>query len=239
MVRLSIRSVCAVILLVFAGVAIADGEGESAVFQPPEGLHTGWYARIETDMGRIIARLLPEQAPQAVAHFAALAAGELEWLDPATGEVRKEHFYDGAKVYKAEAGSHFEVGGQDGTGRGGPQMFIPPEGLRGPADFSGSGRLGMTRSPGSRFSAYQFFVTYAARPAFNRGHPCFGVVVSGKEIVLGISQVKTHSNGRPIEPVHIKSIRIFAVGEPEPLPKPVPYTPEPGGSLQRRYQGSN
>ena len=100
-------------------------------------------------------------------------------------------------------------------------------GLDGPIDFSGSGRLGMTRAPGARFSAFQFFVTYAAQPRMNRGYPCFGVVVKGRDVVLEISTVKTYGNGRPIEPVHIQEVRIFAVGEPDPLPEPVPYTPEP------------
>ena len=113
-------------------------------------------------------------------------------------------------------------------------MFIPPEGMKGPVDYSCSGRLGMTRAPGARFRAYQFFVTYAAQTRLNRGYPCFGVVLSGKDIVLEISQVKTYGNGKPIEPVHIKEIRIFAVGEPEPLPEPVPYTPERKPLILRR-----
>jgi len=234
--RLPIRPVCSLILLLFATAALAGAEGESSGFQPPEGLHEGWHVRIETDMGRIIARLLPEQAPQAVAHFAALAEGELEWIDPATGETHKEHFYDGVKVYKAEAGSRFEVGSSSGTGRGGPMMFIPPEGMAGPVDYSGSGRLGMTRAPGARFSAFQFFVTYASQTRLNRSYPCFGVVLSGKDVVLQISTVKTYSNGKPIEPVHIKEIRIFAVGNPEPLPEPVSYSPKPTPLILERAE---
>jgi peptidyl-prolyl cis-trans isomerase A (cyclophilin A) len=229
---------CGVIAFFLAVAGLAAIEGGVGEFQPPDGLHPGWYARIETDMGRIIARLLPEQAPQAVAHFAALAEGELEWIDPSTGEAFKEHFYDGVKVYKAEAGSRFEVGGRSGTGRGGPLMFVPPEGMKGPVDYSSPGRLGMTRAAGGRLSAFQFFVTYASQTRLNRSYPCFGIVVSGLETVLDISQVKTYSNGRPIEPVHIRKIRIFSVGEPEPLPDPVPYTPQPKKILLHR-EGSD
>ena len=43
-----------------------------------EELAPGWYARIDTSMGRIVVQLLPEQAPQAVAQFVALARGEVE-----------------------------------------------------------------------------------------------------------------------------------------------------------------
>jgi peptidyl-prolyl cis-trans isomerase A (cyclophilin A) len=233
MIRQQIQTIFAVSILFFGITAFAEEETKGAEFQPPEGLHPGWYARIETDMGRIIARLLPDQAPQAVAHFAAFAEGELEWIDPATGETNKSPFYDGVQVYRAEAGFLFEVGGSSGTGRGGPLIYIPSEGLEGPVDFSGAGRLGMTRSPTTYFSAFQFFVTYGSRPNLTGMHPCFGVVVSGREVVLEISTVKTYSNGRPIEPVVINEIRIFSVGEPEPLPEPLPFKPEPRRMLNR------
>ena len=62
------------------------GEPDAAAgFVPAEGLAEGLYARIETSLGRIVARLLPEQAPQSVAHFAAMAEGQLEWFDMTTG----------------------------------------------------------------------------------------------------------------------------------------------------------
>ena len=44
-------------------------------------------------------------------------------------------------------------------------------------------------------------------------------------IPWNISQVKAYSNRRPIEDVIIERVRIFAVGDPPPLPEPRPYTP--------------
>jgi peptidyl-prolyl cis-trans isomerase A (cyclophilin A) len=217
------HSIIATLALLLPAVAAA-ADGKPAQFQPPEDLATGWYARMETDEGRIIARLLPEQAPQTVAHFAALAEGRLEWLDPASGETHKGHFYDGTMVYKVKAGFQFEAGDPSGTGRGGPMIFVPREGM-GPVDFSSSGRLGMTQAAGGRNSAYQFFVTYAAQPRMTGRYNCFGEVVSGLEVVLEITGVKSHSNGRPLEPLVISEIRIFKVGSPPPLPDPLPYTP--------------
>ena len=38
--------------------------------------------------------------------------------------------------------------------------------------------------------------------------------------VYRITEVKTHKNGRPIEPVTIEKIRIFSVGNPPPIPEP-------------------
>ncbi len=213
-------------LLMFAAIAAAAPDEESAAFQPPADLEEGWYARMETGRGRIIARLLPDQAPQTVAHFAALAEGRLEWLDPESGESQKGRFYDGTAIYRVKAGSHFESGDPTGTGRGGPRMYVPREGM-GPINFSGPGRLGMTKTGGLLNSAYRFFVTYAAQHRMNGQYNCFGVVVEGLEVVMELTGVKAYSNGMPLQPMAISEIRIFKVGDPPPLPEPVYYKPEP------------
>lgn len=217
--------VAAVTLSVALGVA---GEG-AADWRAPEGvsvegLSEGWYTVIDTSRGRILAKLLPEQAPHATARFAALASGRMEWTDPVTGETGKGHYYDGIKVHLASAGQRFETGDRTGTGRGAPQLWIPLEGT-GPVDFSGAGRLGMTRSSGGRVSGVQFFVSAASLPWLNAQHPCFGIVLEGREVAFDIAGVKTYENGRPIDDVLIERVRVFAVGSPAPLPEPQPYTP--------------
>jgi peptidyl-prolyl cis-trans isomerase A (cyclophilin A) len=193
-------------------------------FTPPEHLQEGWYARIETSMGRIVARLLPEQAPQSVAYFTAMAEGRLEWFDPSTGEVQKGPYYDGIKIHRASAGLSFEAGDPLGTGLGTPSLYIGMEGT-GPVDFSKPGRLGMAKAP-TWISAVQFFVTASGQPRLTGTFPCFGVVVSGLHVVTNLSQVKTYRNHRPIDPPVIERIRIFSVGDPPPLPEPKPYTPK-------------
>jgi peptidyl-prolyl cis-trans isomerase A (cyclophilin A) len=213
------RLIISVFLLFVTTTAAATDE------QPPEGLEAGWYVRMETPRGRIVARLLPDQAPQSVAHFAALAEGRLEWLDPASGEMHKGRFYDGTTIHKVKAGSHFEAGDPSGTGRGGPPLYVPREGL-GPVDFTGPGRLGMTRTAAGMNSAYRFFVTYGRQRRLNGQHNCFGKVVEGLEIVMELTGVKAYSNGMPLEPMAISEIRIFKVGDPQPLPEPVHYKPE-------------
>ncbi len=203
---------------------------EEAAFEPSPDWPIGHYARIETDFGRIVARLLPRQAPQSVAHFAAMAMGELAWTDP-TGEQKKFPFYDGIPIHNVRAGLLFEAGDWTGTGRGAPPLYVPDEGY-GPINFSQAGRLGMAR-PQQRPSAVQFFVTYAANPRLNRGFPCFGEVVEGREVVFQISQQKAYSNGRPIDEIKINSIRIFEIGNPAPLPQPEQTTRSPK-KLERR-----
>jgi peptidyl-prolyl cis-trans isomerase A (cyclophilin A) len=217
--------------LLAAVLALIPGLGSAeppADLELPPRLPEGWYARIDTSMGTIVIQLLPDQAPQSVAHFAALAEARMEWTDPLTGEVHRNHFYDGNRIHKAEAGARFEAGSPNGTGRGGPLLWVPPEEMLGPVNFDVAGRIGMTRAPGRKLSAHQFFVTASAQPFLSGRHPCFGVVVTGRDVTMNISMVKTYSNGRPVEPVIIEKIRIFSIGDPPPLPEPAEFVPTPG-----------
>ena len=191
----------------------------------PEGLPEGWYAKIDTSMGTMVARLHPENAPQATAHFAALAEGRLPWPDLTTGEERRGRYYDGMAVHKAKAGERFEVGDATGTGRGAPLIRVPME--KGKMGFERPYRLGMTRSSLNRISGVLFFVSVGNLSYLTGTHPCFGELVSGQEVAWNIATVKTNTSGKPLEPVVIHSIRILAVGAPAPLPEPVPYAPPP------------
>lgn len=188
-------------------------------------LPEGWYARVVTSEGEFVIRLHPEQAPQSVAHFAALAEGLLPWTDSVTGEQKQGHYYDGQTVFYASAGQRFETGCPYGTGHGSPRMFVPLEEVGHSIDFSRPWRVGMTRAPLGRISAAQFFVTAGSQPLLTPRHPCFGTVIAGKEAVFRITSVPTYSNGRPVEPVVLEQVRVFSVGSPEPLPDPVPYQP--------------
>ena len=128
--------------LVICALTLTAADESVGEFVPPKGLPDGWFARIDTSEGRIIARLLPDQAPQSVAHFAALADGRLEWFDEALGQLQTDPYYDGVKIHRVSAGRQFEAGKPPGVGRVAPQLFVPKEGP-GPIDFSRPGRLGM------------------------------------------------------------------------------------------------
>jgi peptidyl-prolyl cis-trans isomerase A (cyclophilin A) len=234
------------ILVLYAGVLLtpatpapppAPADAAAAV-EIPEGLELseGWYTRIDTSMGVIVARLLPEQAPQATAYFAALAEGRLEWNDPYTGEPSTARYYDGVAVHKVMAGQRFEAGDHTGTGMGAAPFWIPHEGI-GPATFHAPWRLGMTGASLDRVSGSMFFITAASQPWLTGRHPCFGTVVHGKEEVRQITAVKAYSNGKPIDPVVLEKVRIFKVGDPEPLPEPEPYTPRPTRMQMQKKPG--
>jgi peptidyl-prolyl cis-trans isomerase A (cyclophilin A) len=204
----------------------AEQAAEQDDFLPPVGLEEGWYARIETSKGLIIVRLLPEQAPQSVAHFAGMAEGTLEWIDPVLGEPQKGRYYDGIEVDRAKAGERFEAGGLDADpSRPAPELYVSPAEGKGPVNFGKSFRMGLTGAYGARISAVKFFITAAPLPYFNGRYPCLGTVVEGQEVVRHITEVKTFRQGRPIDPIQIHKIRVFSVGGPDPLPEPQPYVP--------------
>jgi len=195
----------------------ADGDMQDD-FEISPGWPVGHYARIETYAGRIVARLLPEQAPQSVAHFAAMAEGKLAWSDPVTGERKQFRYYDGIPIHHVRAGLLFETGDWTTTTKGAPRLFVPPEGF-GPVNFSSAGCIGMARV-NRNISAVQFFVTAAANPRFNNVFPCFAKVVEGIEVAFQISGIKAYDNGRPLELPVVESIHIFKIGDPVPLPVP-------------------
>ena len=216
-----------VVVIIVTLVALPVRAVEDSADGPalPEDLPTGWYARIQTSAGTILVRLLPEQAPQSVAHFVAFAEGKLEWTDALTGETHKDRLYDGIQVIYAEAGARFEIGSPNGTVSGGPTAWIPRDEGHAPFNFNSGGRIGMSQGPGQPISGYRFFVTAGAQPLLSGRLPCFGTVVSGQEVVLEITAVKTHPNGRPIEPVTIQAVRILRQGNPPPLAEPRSHRP--------------
>ena len=189
-----------------------------------DGLPEGWYAVVDTSKGSFTIRLLVEQAPQTVAHFAAFAEGRIEWIDTVSGEAKKEPYYDGVLVHKISKMERIEAGDRTGTGRGYPLVYVPLE--RGPVDFTRPYRVGMTGSAGGKVSAVLFFVTRTNQDFLNNRYPCFGEVVVGRETVDAIASVRVDRESRPLEPVEIRSIRIRSAGNPAPLPEPVPFTPK-------------
>jgi peptidyl-prolyl cis-trans isomerase A (cyclophilin A) len=216
-------SILLALLILVPVLAFAEDAAETA-YTAPDDWPPGWYARIETSMGRIVIRLLPEQSPESVAHFVAFARGTLEWTDPVLGGKHKEPYYDGAEVYRARGGALFMVGNRSGSGVFAPFVYVPPKGAQ-PVNFNAAWRVGNVQV-GPRVSASRFLITAGAMPNLNQNSPCFGVVMYGKETVFQITAVKTYRNETPIDPVVVKSVDIFSIGEVEPLPEAVPYYPE-------------
>lgn len=201
-----------------ARIAPASSPAESSSGRP-----TGWYARVDTSLGTFVMRLLPEQAPQTVAHFVGFARGTIQYVDPFTGNPKKDPFYDGVKIHRVTQAQRFEAGDWTGTGRGAPPFWVPRE--QGPVDFSRPYRVGMTASSMQKISGVLFFVSMVSEPYLNMAHNCFGEVIEGREVVDKICNVRVDANKVPVEPVTIQKVEIFSVGDPAPIPEPVRFRP--------------
>jgi len=209
----SARRVLLVLLIGIATLGVAE--------QP--GRPQGWYAVVDTSLGTFTIKLLPEQAPQTVAHFVAFAEGRMEFVDPFTGNKKKVPYYDGVAIHKTAYARRFEAGDPAGTGHGMPPVWVPYE--PGPVNFTRPYRVGMTGATMKRISGVLFFVSIVAEPYFNASHNCFGDIVEGRDVVDRICMVRTNNRGAPLEPVVIRHIAIVRSGDPPPLADPVPYDP--------------
>ncbi|HJQ97956.1 MAG TPA: peptidylprolyl isomerase [Candidatus Polarisedimenticolaceae bacterium] len=184
----------------------------------------GWYATVDTTLGAFTIRLLPEQAPQSVAHFVGFAQGTIEYTDPFTGNKVKAPLYDGLAIHRVTPAQRFEAGDPTGTGRGAPPWWVPSE--PGPVDFNRPYRVGTTAAGGRRLSGSLFFVSAVSEPYLNGRHNAFGEVVEGRDVVDKICAVPVDENKVPKSPVLINKVTVFKVGEVPPIPPPVRYRPE-------------
>lgn len=198
----------------------------------------GLFADFETSLGNFTCRLEPDYAPLAVANFIGLATGVRPSLDPATGSLRFQRFFDGLTFHRVIPNFMIQGGSPNGMGTDGPgyaflDEFHPSERHDGP------GVLSMANS-GPNSNGAQFFVTVAATPWLDDVHTIFGRVIDGQPVVKAISDVPADSSNRPATPVRIERVTIRRVGaaaeafdiEAQALPKleGVPLEIAPNGS---------
>jgi peptidyl-prolyl cis-trans isomerase A (cyclophilin A) len=172
-------------------------------------LAPGIYAKLETSMGDITAKLFEKETPKTVANFVGLAEGTKEWLDPKTKKWLKQPFYDGLTFHRVIPNFMIQAGCPLGTGTGGPgykfEDEIVPE-----LKHSKPGILSMANA-GPNTNGSQFFITHRATSHLDGKHTVFGEVISGQDIVVAIANVKTGANNKPLEPVTIKKVTIIRV----------------------------
>jgi peptidylprolyl isomerase/peptidyl-prolyl cis-trans isomerase A (cyclophilin A) len=197
------RSAAAVLaaLLVCPAALAAEGEKPKA---PKKGKET--YAVFVTSKGKIAAKLLPEETPNAVANFVELATGKKEWTDPKTGKPMKEKLYDGTLFHRVIPA--FMIQGGDPSSRGQPAAPSSSYGVYGPGyrfddeikldqrPFDQPCQLAMANS-GPNTNGSQFFITEVATPHLNPrscnsksgvcGYVRFGVGICGCDKVKAIA----------------------------------------------------
>lgn len=187
---------------------------------PPR--EAGLYARIETSMGTLTARLFEKEAPKTVENFVALARGTKAFRDPKSGQMARRPFYNGIQIHRVIPGFMIQMGDPTGSGTYDPGFTVPDEfdpALR----FDRPGRLGMANTGDKNSGNCQFFITEAPAPHLNNLHTVFGQVVEGQDVVKKIGAAPRDANDKPRTPVTIVRVTIEREGAaPAPARKAPP-----------------
>jgi len=137
--------------------------------------HT-YYARMVTNKGTVLIKLLPQVAPMHVTNFAYLA---------------KLGFYDGLTFHRVITGFMAQGGCPLGTGTGGPGYQFDGE-FSSTVKHTKGGMLSMANAgPGTDGS--QFFLTFVATPWLDGKHSIFGEVVEGMDTLKALEAAGSQS----------------------------------------------
>ncbi|MBA0908688.1 MAG: peptidylprolyl isomerase [Nitrosarchaeum sp.] len=152
---------------------------------------------IETNLGIITFKLLPDLAPETVRNFDTLA---------------RKGFYDGTLFHRIIPGFMIQ-GGDPNTktpnkntwGMGGPGHTIK-------AEFSSRshhrGIVSMARSQDPNSAGSQFFIVTTDSTFLDRQYTVFGEVIEGMDIADKIVNLKRDSNDCPLEEVKILQVKV-------------------------------
>jgi cyclophilin family peptidyl-prolyl cis-trans isomerase len=149
-----------------------------------------FYWELETNVGPIKIRLLPDVAPMHVS---------------STIYLTRLGFYDGVPFHRVIDGFMAQGGDPLGRGTGGPGYAYDGEFDRS-VRHDRPGLLSMANAgPGTDGS--QFFITFVPTPHLDDKHTIFGQVVEGMETVKDLERRGSRS-GRPTEPLEIRKASI-------------------------------
>jgi cyclophilin family peptidyl-prolyl cis-trans isomerase len=153
-----------------------------------------YFARMQTNKGTILIKLMPEIAPMHVTSFAYLT---------------KLGFYDGLSFHRVITGFMAQGGDPLGTGTGSPGYRFDGE-FSSKVTHSKAGRLSMANAgPGTDGS--QFFITFVPTAYLDGKHTIFGEVVEGMDTLKKIEQAGSQS-GRTSEPIKMEKVTIEVKG---------------------------
>ncbi len=163
----------------------------------------GLYAEVQTSEGTFYAQLHYDIVPLTVANFVGLATGAQSWVDPASGKVSNEPFYNGLLIPRAEPGFVIQMGSPINTLTGGPGYRFSDE-FHPDLVHDAAGMLSMANS-GPNTNSSQFFITLGATSHLDWRHAIFGTIVEGMAVVTNIGD-------RPAGTVTIHTITILRIG---------------------------
>ena len=119
--------------------------------------------------------------------------------------LAKQGFFDGVTFHRVLEGFMAQGGDPTGTGTGGPgyQFVNEDSDLK----FDKAGVVAMANS-GRDTNGSQFFITFAPQPRLDGGYTIFGQVISGMDVVNGLTRRDPDQNptfaGDAIETVTIE-----------------------------------
>lgn len=126
--------------------------------------------------GEFVIDLFPDKAPITVNSFVFLA---------------REGFFDGVTFHRVLDGFMAQGGDPTGTGGGGPGYEFVNE--NSDLTFDKAGVVAMANA-GPDTNGSQFFITFGPTPQLNGGYTIFGQVVSGMDVVNGITRRNPETN---------------------------------------------
>ena len=148
---------------------------------------------IETNLGKIVFKLLPDLAPETVRNFEKLV---------------RSGFYDGTLFHRVIPGFMIQGGDPNSKNPDRSTHGMGAPGHRIAAEFNDTphkrGVVSMARSSDPNSAGSLFFICVADAPHLDRQYTAFGKVVSGMEIVDRIVNVKRDNRDNPLERVEMK-----------------------------------
>jgi cyclophilin family peptidyl-prolyl cis-trans isomerase len=149
-----------------------------------------YYWNLETNVGSIKLKLMPDVAPMHVS---------------STIYLTRLGFYDGVPFHRVITGFMAQGGDPLGRGTGGPGYKYDGE-FDSKVRHDKPGILSMANAgPGTDGS--QFFITFVKTPHLDGRHTIFGEVVEGMDTVKELEKNGSRS-GRPSQPLQIESATI-------------------------------
>lgn len=167
----------------------------------------GLYAVFKTSMGAMVALLYDDKAPVTVANFVALAQGDKQTLDK-RGKPVKRPYFDGLTFHRIIKGFMIQGGDIKGTGAGNCGVPMVPDEFDKSLTFEYPGRLAMANTGRPNSGNCQFFITVGRPTHLDGKHTIFGQVMTGLEVAMAISQVRTGAEDRPATPIILESVTI-------------------------------
>lgn len=164
-------------------------------------------ATFKTSMGDITVKLFEKEAPRTVANFVALATGQVEWTDPATGQKTKRPLYSGTQFHRVIPEFMIQGGCPLGRGTGGPGWKFGDE-IHPSLRHDKPGALSMANA-GPATNGSQFFLCEVPTPWLDGKHAVFGQTIAGQELISKITHVKTAAGDKPVTPITLNEISVF------------------------------